>query len=66
MRLFRYPDETPEEVDTPQPSPARPSSFRVLRDPQDLEQARRRAAAHDRDLLDRLSRRAARYEVGKH
>jgi hypothetical protein len=65
MRLFRYPDDRPEEVDTPQPPPARPTSFRVLRDAQELEEARRRAAAQDRDLLDRLSRRTARYEAGK-
>jgi hypothetical protein len=66
MRLFRYPGETPEEIDNPQPHPALPTSIRVLRDAQELEEARRRAAAHDRDLLERLSRRAARYEAGKH
>jgi hypothetical protein len=56
MRLFRYPDDTPEEVDTPQPPTARPTSFRVRRDGQELEEARRRVEAQDRDLLDRLSR----------
>jgi hypothetical protein len=66
MRLFRYPYDTPEEVDAPQSPPALPTSFRVLREAQEREEARRRAAAQDRDLIDRLSLRAARYEAGRH
>jgi hypothetical protein len=64
MRLFRYPGDTPEEVGAPADANDPPGGFRVLRDQRELEDALSRAAAQDRDLLDRLSRRAARYEAG--
>jgi hypothetical protein len=64
MRLFRYPDDAPEEVDAPVDSRKPPGGFRVLRDQRELEDALSRAADQDRELLDRLSRRAARYEAG--
>jgi hypothetical protein len=40
-----------------------PATIRVLRDQEELDEALRRAAAEDRALLDRLSRRAARHEA---
>ena len=64
MRLFRYPGDAPEEVSAPVDSRKPPGGFRVLRDQRELEDALSRAAAQDRDLLDRLCRRAARYEAG--
>ena len=64
MRLFRYPGDAPEEVSAPDESRELPGGFRVLRDQSELKDALSRAAAQDRDLLDRLSRRAARYEAG--
>jgi hypothetical protein len=64
MRLFRYPDDAPEEVNAPDDCRQQPGGFRVLRDQSEVQEALGRAAAQDRDLLDRLSRRAARYEAG--
>lgn len=64
MRLFRFPDDTPEEVSAPDNSRHLPDGFRVLRDQSEVKEALGRAAAQDRDLLDRLARRAARYEAG--
>ncbi|HWC38203.1 MAG TPA: hypothetical protein VG476_06725 [Acidimicrobiales bacterium] len=64
MRLFRYPDDAPEEVSAPADSTELPGGFRVLRDQRELKDALTRAAAQDRELLERLSRRAARYEAG--
>ena len=63
MRLFRYPDDAPEEVSAPADSREVPGGFRVLRDQRELRDALSRAAAQDRELLERLSRRAARYEA---
>jgi hypothetical protein len=51
-------------VSAPVDSQDLPGGFRVLRDRRELEEALSKAAAQDRDLLDRLSRRAARYEAG--
>lgn len=64
MRLFRYPDDAPEEVSAAADSGELPGGFRVLRDQRELKDALSRAAAQDRELLERLSRRAARYESG--
>lgn len=38
-----------------------PRTIRILSDQAELEEALRRAAAHDQALADRISRRAARY-----
>jgi hypothetical protein len=52
-------------VGAPVDSREPPGGFRVLRDQRELEDALSRAAEQDRELLDRLSRRAARYEAGE-